>query len=113
MRVLFVEYGAIVLRTIEASELFSSKNYLDNLTIDEGEEISLDFSNVNNIELKDITALLNVQKVALLNKKRLKIENVCPDVLQVLEITGLYKTFSNMMSNPILISKRKSLSSWK
>ena len=101
------------MHSIEASKLFSETMYLDGLTIEDSDEISIDFSRVSNIDLKDITTLLNLQKVALLNKKKIKIENVNPDVLQVLEITGLYKTFSNMMSNPILISKRLSPLTWK
>ncbi len=101
------------MHTIKAQALFNSVNELDDISLENTDEISLDFSEVKDIELKDITTLLNIQKVAVLNKKRLNIQNVCPDVLQILEITGLYKTFSNMMSNPILISKRMNLSSWK
>lgn len=101
------------MHTIEALKLFSSSVCMDDLSLDTSDEISIDFANVGNIELKDITTLLDIQKVVILNKKKIKIENVRPEVLQVLEITGLYKTFSNMMTNPILISKRLSLPSWK
>lgn len=101
------------MHTIEASKLFNNNVCVEELSLDTVDEVSLDFSNVGNIELKDITTLLDVQKVVILNKKKIRIENVRPEVLQVLEITGLYKTFSNMMTNPIVISKRLSLHSWK
>lgn len=98
---------------IEALNLFRNNAIMDDLSLDTSDEIFIDFANIGNIDLKDITTLLDIQKVAILNKKKIKIENVCPEVLQILEITGLYKTFSNMMTNPILISKRLSLPSWK
>lgn len=102
-----------MVQKIEALKLFDSSICMDDLSLDTADEISIDFANVGNIELKDITTLLDIQKVVILNKKKIKIENVRPEVLQILEITGLYKTFSNMMTNPILISKRLSLPSWK
>ena len=101
------------MHTIAALKLFNSDVYMDNMSIDAVDEISLDFSDVNNLGLKDITTLLNLQKVAILNKKRIKIENVRPEVRQILEITGLYKTFSNMMTNPIFVAKRLSFPAWK
>lgn len=101
------------MQTIEALKLFNSGICMDDLSLDTVDEISIDFANVGGIELKDINTLLDIQKVVILNKKKIRIENVRPEVLQILEITGLYKTFSNMMTNPILISKRLSLSSWK
>lgn len=87
----------------------SENKHIDELIWDAKDEISIDFSNVDNIELKDIKTLLDIQRIAILNKKRFKIENAKPEILQTLEITGLYKTFSNLMTNPILISKRLSL----
>ena len=99
--------------TIEALKLFNTDCLIEELSIESSDEISLDFSEVSRIELKDITTLLNLQKVAILNKKRIKIENVKPEVLQILEITGLYKTFTNMMTNPIFLSKRLSFPVWK
>lgn len=99
----------IKLQAIEASKLFSNKYYIDELSIDSSDEISIDFKNVADIELKDVTTLLDIQKVAILNKKRVKMENVRPEVRQILEITGLYKTFSSLMSNPIMVSKRLSI----
>ncbi len=99
--------------TVEALKLFNSDGLIDDLSIDAVDEIFLDFSDVSSIELKDIKTLLNLQKVAILNKKRIKIENVKPEVLQILEVTGLYKTFTNIMTNPIFVSKRLSFPIWK
>lgn len=98
------------MQTIQALNLFQNCDFnVDELSFDSYDDIFIDFSNVKNIDLQDITTLLNIQKLAILNKKKIKIENVSPEIRQVLEITGLYKTFSNLMSNPILISKRLSL----
>lgn len=95
---------------IKASKLLSGNKHIDDLIWDAKDEISIDFSNVENIELKDIKTLLDIQRIAILNKKKFKIENAKPEILRTLEVTGLYKTFSNLMTNPILISKRLSLS---
>lgn len=94
---------------IKALKLLSGNKSIDDLILDSQDEISIDFLNVENIELKDIKTLLDIQRIAILNKKKFRIENAKPEILQTLEITGLYKTFSNLMTNPILISKRLSL----
>ncbi|MDD3238434.1 MAG: hypothetical protein PHV37_10110 [Candidatus Gastranaerophilales bacterium] len=97
------------MQTIEAKKLFNNRFCIDDISIDSTDEIFIDFSNVTALELRDITTLLDIQKVAILNKKKIKIENVKPEVSQILEITGLYKTFANLMTNPILVSKRISI----
>ena len=61
----------------------------------------LDFSHIENIDMKAITTLLSLQKVALLNNKSLSISNVKPNVLNMLEVTGLNKTISNVATNPL------------
>ena len=59
------------------------------------------FNNIENIDLKAIKSLLNLQKIALLNNKSLKIRNVNPEVSKLLDLTGLNKTFANVATNPV------------
>lgn len=89
------------MQTLRASELFNNINGISACAFDESKNINLDFSNINNIDLKAITVLLNLQKVALLNNKTLSISNVTPEVGKVLDVTGLNKTFRNVATNPI------------
>lgn len=94
---------------IKALKLFKDSRFPDDFINDSGEEVVIDFMNIDYIELKDIKTLLDLQKIALLNNKKFRIENAKPEILQMLEVTGLYKTFSNLMTNPIFISKRLKL----
>ena len=64
------------------------------------------FSNIESIDMKAITTLLNIQKVALLNNKSLSITNVNPNVGKMLDVTGLNKTFANVATNPMLRKSR-------
>ena len=63
------------LQTVEASKLFSMNFYMENIRIEGSDELSIDFANVHDIKLDDITKLLDFQKVAILNKKKIKIES--------------------------------------
>ena len=89
------------MQTLRASELFKNINSISSVGFEENKNINLDFSNIKNIDMKAITILLNLQKVALLNNKCLSISNVTPEVGKVLDVTGLNKTFANVATNPI------------
>jgi anti-sigma B factor antagonist len=93
------------MQVIKASELFKNMQNLDDYEFEQTRNINLDFSNIDTIDLKALTTLLNMQKVALLNNKSLSISNVKPNVRKVLDITGINKTFANVATNPI--SKRQ------
>lgn len=54
-------------------------------------EVSLDFSNVENICLRDIESLLNLQKIAIFNEIKIRVENMTPSITKLFEQTGLYK----------------------
>lgn len=54
-------------------------------------EISLDFSNVENICLRDIESLLNLQKIAIFNEIKIRVENMTPSITKLFEQTGLCK----------------------
>lgn len=60
-------------------------------------EVKLDFSNVDEIGLKEIEGLLVLQKMAVFNEIKISIENMKPNISRVFEQTGLYKmlTFEN------------------
>lgn len=89
------------MQTLRASELFNNINSISNVGFEENKNINLDFSEIKTIDMKAITVLLNLQKVALLNNKTLSISNVAPEVGKVLDVTGLNKTFANVSTNPI------------
>lgn len=60
-------------------------------------EVKLDFSNVDEIGLKDIESLLDLQKMAVFNEIKISVENMKPNISRLFEQTGLYKmlTFEN------------------
>lgn len=89
------------MRRVRASEVFQNIGNIYDTDFENSGRITLDFSNIENIDLKAIKTLLNVQKVALLNNKSISIENVSPNVGRVLDVTGLSKTFANVASNPV------------
>ncbi|HIS88661.1 TPA: STAS domain-containing protein [Candidatus Avigastranaerophilus faecigallinarum] len=89
------------MQVIRATELFQSIRNIDNNEFEKSSKINLDFSNIESIDLKAITMLLNIQKVALLNNKSISISNVSPKVSRILDVTGLNKTFANVATNPI------------
>ena len=89
------------MQILRASELFNNIENIDNKEFENSKNIELDFSNIENIDLKAIKTLLNLQKIALLNNKSLTMRNVTPEVSQLLDVTGLNKTFANVATNPI------------
>ena len=86
---------------LTAKELFNNIESIDNKEFEQSDRINLDFSNIDAIDLKAVNVLLNLQKVALLNNKTLSVSNVKPNVSQMLDATGLQKTFANLATNPI------------
>ena len=72
-------------------------------------EIKLDFSQVDNIALKDIERLLDLQKMAVFNGISLTVENMQPQVSKLFEQTGLYKLLSFQNSSLPSIRKRQGL----
>ncbi len=89
------------MQVINVAELFKNIKSIDNKDVEQSQNINLDFSNIEAIDLSAIKMLLDVQKVALLNNKTLSVSNVNQNVSQVLDVTGLNKTFANLATNPI------------
>ena len=83
------------------NELFS------NVNIDSNENISLDFANVDNIALQDIKNISDIHKIAVLNGKKLYIKNAAPEILNILAVTGLHKSFTNFDDKLITPDKRQ------
>lgn len=94
--------------TIFANKLFEDKTLLNSLHIEENKHINLDFSDVQDFNLKSLYTLLDLQKLALFNNAELHITNTTPCVDKVLFETGIYKTLSGFTTNPILSRKRLS-----
>ncbi len=90
------------MQVLRATEVFKNIRNIDNTEFENSGNIVLDFSNIEKIDMKAITTLLNIQKVALLNNKVLSISNVNPNVSKMLDVTGLNKTFANVATNHIL-----------
>ena len=89
------------MQVIDASKLFKDKAGLDNLVLNSEKDLSLDFSDIDKISLRDVSTILNLKKIAVLNRKNLKLDNVTSNVMQVLEITGLYKTIDGKTTLPL------------
>ena len=95
------------MQILKAAELFKNIKNIDNIEFEKSKIINIDFSNIENIDLKAIKTLLNIQKIALLNNKSISISNVNPQVGKLLDVTGLNKTFANVATNPIAQRKAK------
>lgn len=89
------------MQVISASKLFKDKSGLDSLVFENDAELSVDFSDIERIDLKDISVILNLKKLAVLNRKNIQLKNVKDNVMQVLEVTGLYKTLDGKTTLPI------------
>ncbi len=75
-----------------------------------GGVLELDFSNVEQLSLKDIETLLALQKLAVFNEVKLSVENMKPAVSRIFEQTGLYKMLDVFDNSAIFkIKKRQGL----
>jgi anti-anti-sigma regulatory factor len=70
-------------------------------------DIDVDFSSIDNIALQDIKKIAEIHKVAVLNGKKLYIKNAAPEVMNLLAMTGLHKSFSNFDETSIKLDKRQ------
>ena len=75
--------------------------------IDNNENISVDFSKVEQIALQYIQRISDIHRVAVLNGKKLYIKNAGPEVLHILAMTGLHKSFTNFDDKSITPDKRQ------
>ena len=89
------------MKVLKAADLFNNKESIDSIELENTSVINIDFSDVCSIDLKALNILLKMKKVAVLNNKNLSLTNVDSKVGQMLEITGLNKTFSRNATNPI------------
>lgn len=69
-------------------------------------ELELDFSNVEEIRMKDIERLLTLQKLAVFSEVKIRVENMKPGISRIFEQTGLYKMI-NTFNPPSKLNLRK------
>ncbi len=86
------------MQTLRAKDVLENINCINSSEFECSQNIVLDFANIESIDLKSITALLNLQKVAILNNKSLSLENLNPNVERTLDVIGINKK----ITNPIL-----------
>ena len=91
---------------LKASEIFGNIKSIYTKDFESSKNIDIDFSDIENVDLKAIKTLLDIQKVALLNHKTLALKNVNSEVKNMLDITGVNKTFSNLATNPVTARQR-------
>lgn len=71
----------------------------ENIDIDLNHDINVDFSSVDNIALQDVQRISDIHRVALINGRKLYIKNAAPEVMQLLSMIGLSKSFINFEDN--------------
>ncbi|MDO5305610.1 MAG: hypothetical protein Q4E87_08565 [bacterium] len=80
------------------------------IDFENSEDIEVDFSSIDKIALQDIENISDIHRVAVLNGKKLYIQNAAPEVMQILAMTGLHRTFTNfedaMVANSSTKNKR-------
>jgi len=75
--------------------------------IDTEHDINLDFSSVDNIALQDVQKISDIHRIALINGRKLYIKNAAPEVMQILSMIGLSKSFINFEDSFEKPEKRK------
>ncbi len=65
------------------------------IDFENSDDIEVDFSSIDNIALQDIQNISDIHRVAVLNGKKLYIQNAAPEVMHILAMTGLHKSFFN------------------
>ncbi len=77
------------------------------IDFENSEDIEVDFSSIDKIALQDIENISDIHRVAVLNGKKLYIQNAAPEVLQILAMTGLHRTFTNFEEELVSPAKRQ------
>lgn len=78
------------------------------IDFENSDDIEVDFSLIDRIALQDIENISDIHRVAVLNGKKLYIQNAAPEVMHILAMTGLHKSFSNFEDelNSKVVSRR-------
>lgn len=90
------------MQILKASDLFGNKSKINNKEFESTDNINIDFSGIETVDLRAIEKLSEIQKLALLNNKTLSVSNLEPAIENILDITGVNKTFANLATNPII-----------
>ena len=92
------------MQKIYVNNILNKKNFIAELINASESELELDFSNVDEIKLEDIEKLLDIQKTAVFNEIKIKVDNMQPNISRIFAQTGLNKlmnTFGNTASGKI------------
>lgn len=71
----------------------------ENINIDLNEDINIDFSSTDKFGIQDVQRIADIHRIALINGKKLYIQNAAPEIMSILAITGLSKSFVNFEDN--------------
>lgn len=82
-------------------------NSSESIDIDSKEDINLDFASIDNIALNDVQRISDIHRVAVINGKKLYIKNAAPEIMNILAMTGLSKSFINFEDNFVQPQKRQ------
>ena len=72
-------------------------------------EVELDFSNVDEICMRDIEKLLYLQRIAVFNEIKIHVQNMKPNISRIFEQTGLYKLLTFKNTGIVTTRKRQGL----
>ncbi len=100
--------GVILMQKIYINKILNKNNFELEFLCDSENELELDFSNVTEIRLEDIEKLLDIQKAAVFNEVKIRVENMQPNISRIFEQTGLYKML-NTFGNPPKVKIHKRL----
>ena len=75
--------------------------------LDTNLDISVDFEELDNIALEDVRKISDIHRIAVLNGKKLYIKNAAPEIMNILAITGLNKSFTNFDDQYKIPAKRQ------
>lgn len=97
------------MQKVYINSLLNIENSAVGLVQSANNEVKLDFSNVDEIGLKDIEGLLVLQKMAVFNEIKISVENMKPNISRLFEQTGLYKMLTFEDNKCSKIRKRQGL----
>lgn len=97
------------MQKVYINSLLNMENSAAGLVQSANNEVKLDFSNVEEIGLKEIEGLLVLQKMAVFNEIKISVENMKPNISKLFEQTGLYKMLSFEGGTNSNIRKRQGL----
>ena len=107
---IFYSLALVAMQKIYINNILNKNKFELGFIQDSENELELDFANVEEIRLEDIEKLLDIQKIAVFNEMKIKVENMQPNISRIFEQTGLYKMLNTFGSSTnVKINKRLGL----